>query len=80
MTVVDEAVSRCAALPQAATVDVTSRGDRPVTRGIEMDPYTEYMGTVLARSEPSYYVRQPRAARRSRGPRANRWRPRLAAR
>jgi hypothetical protein len=39
-----------------------------------MDPYTEYLGTVLARSEPSYRVLQPRAARRSRLPRANRWR------
>jgi hypothetical protein len=40
-----------------------------------MDPYTEYLGTVLARSEPSYRIPQPRAARRRpRLLRANRWR------
>ena len=39
-----------------------------------MDPYTEYLGTGLARSEPSYRLPQPRPARRARGPRANRWR------
>ena len=39
-----------------------------------MDPYTEYLGTALARSEPSYRLPQPRAARAPRGPRANRWR------
>ncbi len=44
-----------------------------------MDPYTEYLSTVLARSEPSYRVRQPRA-RQSRAPRANRWRPRFSPR
>ena len=38
-----------------------------------MDPYTEYLGTGLARHEPSYRVPQPRPARRSRSPRANRW-------
>ena len=37
-----------------------------------MDPYTEYLGTGLARSEPSYRTPQPRA-RRTRSPRANRW-------
>ncbi len=45
-----------------------------------MDPYTEYMHTMLAKNEPSYYIRQPRAARRSRAPRANRWRARLTRR
>ncbi len=44
-----------------------------------MDPYTEYLGTTLARSEPSYRIPQPRA-RRSRAPRANRWRLRSTQR
>ena len=39
-----------------------------------MDPYTEYLGTALARQEPSYRIPQPRATRRAAGPRANRWR------
>ena len=37
-----------------------------------MDPYTEYLGTALSRSEPSYRIPQPRAERRR--PRNNRWR------
>ena len=37
-----------------------------------MDPYTEYLGTALARHEPSYRVPQPRAQRRPRG-NATRW-------
>jgi hypothetical protein len=44
-----------------------------------MDPYTEYLRTVVARSEPSYRIRQPRA-RQTRTPRANRWRPRFSPR
>jgi hypothetical protein len=43
-----------------------------------MDPYTEYLGTVLARSEPSYRIPQPRAGRRR--PRANRFRLRALQR
>ena len=46
-----------------------------------MDPYTEYLGTGLARREPSYYLPQPsarpsrhlRADRSPRIARANRW-------
>ena len=38
-----------------------------------MDPYTEYLGTGLARREPSYRVPQPRATRRPRALRTNRW-------
>jgi hypothetical protein len=45
-----------------------------------MDPYTEYLGTALARSEPSYRLPQPKATRRHRAPRANRWLPRLSGR
>ena len=46
-----------------------------------MDPYTEYLGiTALPRSEWSYPDRQPRASRRPRGPRANRWRRRTVER
>ena len=36
-----------------------------------MDPYTEYLGTGLARQQPSYRVPQP-APQRSRRPRATR--------
>ena len=47
-----------------------------------MDPYTEYlgMGNVLTRNESSYRVPQPKAARQSRAPRANRWRRRATQR
>lgn len=43
-----------------------------------MDVYTEYLGSALARSEPSYRIPQPRAERRR--PRANRWRLRTPKR
>ena len=38
-----------------------------------MDPYTEYLGTTLARSEPSYRLPQPRVTRRPKPPRTVRW-------
>jgi hypothetical protein len=38
-----------------------------------MDPYTEYLGSGLARKEPPYWLPKPRAPRRPRSTRTNRW-------
>jgi hypothetical protein len=54
-----------------------TRANAPCRGGTEMDPYTEYLGTGLARHEPSYRVRQPsptpRTPRRPRTSRLDRW-------